>query len=421
MKYVLTITLLLWMSITVLSFNNEDTPVRPFAYAIEHREDNISDYDLRVIDLNNPQNTIFSLSTDMFDCERGLSPDGQYLMYSQGDNFPSRHTGYLLNLTTLESIPQAVGIWSADSRLIAQTITHDNDHQSLVIYDVISETTQVIFEAESQLRFVQWAGDMLLFVHQDAQSNYTLSMYDVATDDLTEIASAEKFISKVLWTGDRIVFARTDQELLDIYSWDGNTLVHHLENQLQSGRSPIINFSPNGNYAIYNVTVTNENDRTHRQTYLLDLTHDTIINAGGFLNPVWHPDGNLLAYHQDHRVYLLDLITNEVILIRNDSRHYGKRWSPDGRYLSYKTSGEIFLYDLQTETSFSIIEVRNYELSIDGWLEWLSDTELIYMKAIGQNPSPSANSSDFVFYNLETDVHMPLTTTNNASYSCQWG
>jgi hypothetical protein len=95
---------------------SDDSSILPLPYVTYSERD----FDLHVMDLNTGE-IIVTVSTEQYDCPLSLSPDKQWLLYSQGSNFPDHHSAHLYHFeagTTL-TIPH-IGIvqptWSPDNR-----------------------------------------------------------------------------------------------------------------------------------------------------------------------------------------------------------------------------------------------------------------------------------------------------------------
>jgi eukaryotic-like serine/threonine-protein kinase len=121
------------------------------------------------------------------------------------------------------------------------------------------------------------------------------------------------------------------------------------------------------------------------------VTNGESGDAGDF-DPVWSPDGSLLAFGANPFlqrapnkviIHVLDVKTHRISTLPGSEGLWSPRWSPDGNYLAALSTGnqKLMFYDLQTHGQ---TKLATGDL---GYPSWSHDSEFVYFDTIGSDPA----------------------------------
>ena len=87
--------------------------------------------------------------------------------------------------------------------------------------------------------------------------------------------------------------------------------------------------------------------------------------------PIWSPDKKQITFRNSNKLWLMDAVGNNVIVLKKEYPFKRPAWSPDGRTIAYGGGVRIFFLDIQTkkETSVRIpieFDIRDVAWSPDG-------------------------------------------------------
>ncbi len=155
-------------------------------------------------------------------------------------------------------------------------------------------------------------------------------------------------------------------ETLHVESIDGN-----VSRELQAAPAPILNFAPSPDGFQIALALLREDGRS--ELWLIDANtgkNQKLIGCApsSCSNPVWSPDGKLLAYERNEptpnhttgskRIWLYDLASGQSAPVFQDNQILGyyPTWSPDGKRLAFVDENEaaIRVTDLVTHAAYLI-------------------------------------------------------------------
>ncbi len=153
-----------------------------------------------------------------------------------------------------------------------------------------------------------------------------------------------------------------------VWSNDGSALLYLRENPDENGER---------------ISATSNTTLPEIDLYLWDTVRDETTNLTASLtthgNPQWSPDNRTIAfqsaYRPSGRIMLLDVASQDVTLVPNDtdsSSDSRPRWSPDGRYLAFGSlrdgNSEIYVLDMTTREIHNLSNHPAYDVQ-HTWLD----------------------------------------------------
>jgi len=251
-------------------------------------------------------------------------------------------------------------------------LVYNNNKFSLVILDLLKDTSQVVAERNENVNGSEWIianswspdGKKFIYgrvINPASDDICTPFIYDITTKLSTELSRVGAGCG-AMWSPD-------SQNIL---------FTTFRDQQLQMGifnlESATANYIPIGGRSFYSGAWSRDHEQflmavfdEQNQTYLYMFDWETvsvslISKIGRLQHPLhfsWSPNGDMVLYEQEepslsykHYLYWLDIknkkITNLYTLLGLDAHFdywwdYSPTWSPDGKYFAYFTmsSGEI--------------------------------------------------------------------------------
>lgn len=372
----------------------ESEPERlPFAYVTLELEERESSYDLHVMDALSGK-IMFEMDTLHDDCSSSVSPDGRWLLYFGGTDFPDGYQTYFVDLQTGETTP------------------------------LVSATSSSSFP-----NFIRWEGDTVSYLlskkSSDEDSKYF--SYDTATGNLEIILTVHSpaVLASIRWIDDELVYVIEEDDQLIIHRGDGNSETFLLPEGSNRGLS--ISFD-----ARY-ISLELRNTSSKWEMQIFDTQTSELITGINTNWLSWKADTNEVGYvDANDNIYLYNVSTQEMKVFETPVGDIGNlsslRWSPYGRYAAYShyTAAEFTdLYVLDTISGESHLIARGISIWVYG-IKWLSDTKLVYIYNSNYNQTYDEYlfaNADLWLYDVATGETRQLTNTPelNEVLGCGFG
>ncbi|MDA1190916.1 MAG: hypothetical protein O3A46_04430 [Candidatus Poribacteria bacterium] len=145
--------------------------------------------------------------------------------------------------------------------------------------------------------------------------------------------------------------------------------------------------------------------------------------GGGMSWLTWSPDGELIAYLEDHSIWVVSANGGQAIrLTERIPRINYLAWSPDGKWIAYyyyPVVGEDTepIYILNTQTNET--RLVTHEAHWIGGLSWSPDSREIVFAA-GQPDKPLNASNDIFSIDLDGSNLINLTESPEYEWSPLW-
>ncbi len=244
-------------------------------------------------------------------------------------------------------------VWSPDGqRLLFDS--HRNGNPDIFVMDANGENVQQLTFSEREDFDPEWSPDGCQIVYTSTRrfedGYWEAEIYLMNADgsnvrNLTNDQERDDGAASWLAGGKEIIYSSyplsseiDSRDFMWVMDLEGKILKSFEEN------GQWISVSPDGKRVLYT--------GDERKVTVLDVgtLEKTVIDGGS--HPVWHPDGNKVAFEEILRVIEFDLVSGETSELLPESI-YEIKYSPDGRYLAYididDKDYELFLFNLETE------------------------------------------------------------------------
>lgn len=148
--------------------------------------------------------------------------------------------------------------------------------------------------------------------------------------------------------------------------------------------------------------------------YTIETTGENLRELGAGSNPVWSPDGSLLAFYRDSALWIMDADGSHQRMLVAESVSEGSfQWSPNSAYLAFRYPVGLFIVNVTGEA-------RPYPISEQyvSWYAWSADsTHLAY---VGVEGHPKSYPATIEIVAIESGTRTVISSDSDCSVSVNW-